>query len=193
VDAQQLTGTSLHDLESMHLKETLAMLCLAVAQIKTSMTDSTESVNELTHSFAEMTHNFEAIGQSVKSIDSFNDVQALKDELLRDLSTVSSSIHESVVAFQFYDRISQRLNHVADSLDQLGSLIGNPVQLDTPDAWNSLQLSIKSSYTMEAERIMFEHVMDGASVAKALEIYQHYFDEKAGPANDGTADDIELF
>lgn len=189
----QLPNPTLHDLGSIHLKETLAMLCLAVAQIKTSMSDSSESVNELTHSFTQMTQNFQDIGESVKTLDSIDNVKNLQDQLLNDLSTVSGSIHESVVAFQFYDRITQRLSHVADSLDKLGELIGDPENLDTPNAWTGLQGEIKSSYTMEAERIMFEHVMQGASVAQALEIYNHHFQEQPGPANDGTGDDIELF
>ncbi|MEE3161123.1 MAG: hypothetical protein VX283_09505, partial [Pseudomonadota bacterium] len=58
--------------------------------------------------------------------------------------------------------------------------------------WVQLQSEIKANYTMEAERIMFEHILAGRSIAEALEIYHHHFNK---PMDDsfGTDDDIELF
>jgi hypothetical protein len=46
---------------------------------------------------------------------------------------------------------------------------------------------------MEEERLMFEHIMQGASVEQALEIYKHRFSEKERMQDDGTNDEIELF
>jgi hypothetical protein len=45
---------------------------------------------------------------------------------------------------------------------------------------------------MEAERIMFEHIMRGHSVAEALEIYHHQFTNDQDESFD-TDDDVELF
>ena len=44
---------------------------------------------------------------------------------------------------------------------------------------------------MEAERLMFEHIMMGVSVDEALEIYHHNFNNAA--EEDTSGDDIELF
>ena len=74
----------------------------------------------------------------------------------------------------------------------MGHLIADPAQRYQPRPWDGLQQEIKSNYTMEAERIMFEHIMAGHSVAEALEIYHHHFSQQ--DADDfGTNDDIELF
>jgi hypothetical protein len=48
---------------------------------------------------------------------------------------------------------------------------------------------------MESERIMFEHIMRGHSVADALEIYHHQFqtDSSTQLENFDTDDEVELF
>lgn len=58
-------------------------------------------------------------------------------------------------------------------------------------AWRSVQEDIKSSYTMAAERIMFEHIMRDHNVAEALDIYHQFKKNKEESFN--TDDDIELF
>ena len=44
---------------------------------------------------------------------------------------------------------------------------------------------------MEEERLMFEHIMNGASVSEALEIYRHHFEQAA--KKDDDSDEVELF
>ena len=70
--------------------------------------------------------------------------------------------------------------------------MNDPSALYDPQRWHALQEKIKSSYTMEAERIMFEHILRGHSIEEALEIYRHHFDNaEQGKKQDG--DEIELF
>ena len=87
--------------------------------------------------------------------------------------------------------ITQRLEHVTSALGKLCGLISEPSKYADPNEWRLLQTEIRDSYTMEAERLMFEHIMMGISVDEALEIYHHNFD--AVVEEDNTGDDIELF
>ena len=98
----------------------------------------------------------------------------------------------ATIAFQFYDHLTQRLDHVKRDLSWLSSLVSSPDQLYKPEAWQKLQTDIMSNYTMQEERLMFEHIMNGASVESALEIYNHHFN-RVKDDDDQTNDEIELF
>ena len=169
------------DLDWSQVRETLTMVALAVAQIKASMTDSDESAIRLSTAITEISSNLEKIRASY-----------LQDNhTTTEFDQIEQQIQESVVSLQSNDRLNQRLDHVAQSLVDLGELIEDPARLYNPTAWQKLQEGIKGSHTMEEERIMFEHIMMGASVTEALEIYQHHFENK--PVDDDTDDEIELF
>lgn len=191
-DIQQ-HGSSAHnpDLDWSQVRETITMLALAVAQVESSMTDGEQSVSTLTASFTKMAdyvHKIREVSQKItpEKLDNYKDVIATTTEELEE------NVESAVIAFQFYDRISQRLDHVCNSLDRLGGLISEPTSLYNPEKWKELQDSIKSSYTMEAERIMFEYILRGHSIQEALNIYRHHF-EKEEAKKDPSDDEIELF
>lgn len=169
------------------VSETLAMLALAIAQIDTSLQEGSQSIDKLTSSFTAMANNTDRLLQMAS--ESGDSIPLEVGKIANDLK---SEVQQAIIAFQFYDRLTQRLDHVGDSLEHMGHLIADPGQRYLPAPWSKLQAKIKGNYTMEAERIMFEHIMAGHSVAEALEIYHHHFD-KPVEDNFGTDDDIELF
>lgn len=167
--------------------ETLTLLALAVAQIDTSMKEGNESVDTLTGSFTLIANKTSML------LDHFDkDGEDTPAEIKEAAQIIHQEIGKAVVAFQFYDRLSQRMEHVGDSLEKMGHLICDPKTRYLANEWQSLQDKIKSNYTMEAERIMFEHILAGRSIAEALDIYHHHFNK---PMEDsfGTDDEIELF
>ncbi len=166
------------------------MLALAVAQVESSMTDGAQSVDTLTQSFTHMAHYIKKIRTVTQKVTP-DTLQTFQEVIESTAITLEENVQDAVVAFQFYDRISQRLDHVCKSLDQLGGLINDPAALYNPSSWHALQENIKSSYSMEAERIMFEHILRGHSIQDALEIYRHHFNKGEEPSEDG--DEIELF
>lgn len=169
------------------VSETLAMLALAIAQIDTSLQEGSQSIDKLTGSFTAMADNTQRLLKM--ATESGDSIPVEVGKIAHDLQ---AEVQQAIIAFQFYDRLTQRLDHVGDSLEQMGHLIADPGQRYLPAPWSLLQSKIKSNYTMEAERIMFEHIMAGHSVAEALEIYHHHFD-KQSEDDFGTDDDIELF
>lgn len=180
------------DLDWSQIRETITMLALAVAQVETSMSDGAQSVSTLTESFTRMATYVSKIKNTTTKVTADN-LPQFKQVISSTAADLEGDVQEAVIAFQFYDRISQRLDHVCRSLDQLGGLISKPESLYNPQEWNNLQNQIKSSYTMEAERIMFEHILRGHSIEEALEIYRHHFEQSEAGHDDETDDDIELF
>jgi len=176
------------DLDWSQVRETINMLTLAVSQVECTMTDGEKSITELTQSFTYIANQLQSIVNTKSSESAETQLHTIKEN--------AADIHQKVVtatiAFQFYDRLTQRLDHVKRDLSWLSDLVSNPNQLYNPEAWKKLQTDIMSNYTMEEERLMFEHIMNGASVESALEIYHHHFNSKKDD-NDETTDEVELF
>lgn len=81
---------------------------------------------------------------------------------------LSDKVQNAIIAFQFYDRLSQKLTHVSQSLTWLGDLVSNQSWIYNPREWMSLQQDIRSHYTMQEERGMFDLILKGASVEEVL-------------------------
>lgn len=169
------------DLDWSQVKETVMMLNLAVMQIERTLNEGDESINALTDTFASLIGGIQAIGMAAENLPYSPEKSTIETNIKPSADKISSAI----VAFQFYDKLSQRLNHVSHSLDALGKLIENPARLYSPYEWHGLQAMIKSNYTVKQDRDMFDAILKGASVQEALSLIA---------AEDSDEDDeIELF
>jgi len=174
------------DTDWSQIRETVVMLYLSAAQIESAMHEGGQSVERLTHSFETIRTSSKQIGNAIQA-----GTKPALPAAEAALQTINGEIQNSVVAFQFHDRITQRLNNVPSALHSLSDLVGDHERMSDPAQWRQLQDKIKESYTTESERLMFEHIMLGASVTEALDIYRHHFNDL--PSADENEDDIELF
>ena len=183
-----------HELSSSpvtHVAETINMLYLAVCQIETTMTDANSSVDTLTNSFTRLANHTREVSNHAQNVDRIEELDGFKQDISETADELQDNISQAIQAFQFYDRVCQRIDHVARSLEKVSRLLGNKQEIDEIGNWKNVQNQIKSSYTMEAERIMFEFIMRGGSVEEALKIYQHHFSQEPDDKDD--VDEIELF
>lgn len=176
------------DLDWSQVRETILMLNLAVAQIELAMKDSSGSVEVLTNTFTSMYGNLMSLVEKVNSLPD----SPLKQDMLEDGAGVTGQMQQAIVAFQFYDRLVQRLSHVCRSLEDLNTLVRDPAKLYNPFAWHGLQQKIRAKYTMEDEKLMFDKLLETGDVKAALEQYVHAKQEQADKlSSDGS--DVELF
>ena len=182
------SGTRAHspDMDWSQVRETILMLGLAITQIRDAMTQGEDSVGTLTRSFTELAGQVTHIESVTRELPGMP--EETRADLMHRLEKTRLSVTESIVAFQFYDRLSQRLDHVCHSIDALGALIAVPQRLFNPGEWVGLQELILSRYTMEEERAMFEMVMRGVPISEALATAKARISSRAG-----SDDDIELF
>ena len=173
------------DLDWSQVRETVRMLHLSVAQIEMAMHEGDESINTLTNSFTSMIEKVNAISSAAGSISDNDDVRS---EIQNNCESVTSGMYTSIVAFQFYDKLSQRLHHVADSLSALSGLVSDGGRLYNPNEWNGLQQYILSKYSMKEEVAMFHALLNGATIDEALSISNVSNSEQSDDDND-----IELF
>lgn len=173
------------DLDWSQVRETVRMLNLAVAQISSGLHEGDESVNHLASAFTSMVANVETANLAAQNLPE----SAEKDTIISNCQSVSQEMQHAIIAFQFYDKLSQRLAHVANSLHVLSELVATPEQLYNPYSWKGLQQKIKSNYTVESERAMFDLILSGRSVDEALDLARQMREERETQAND----DVELF
>lgn len=182
------------DLDWSQVRETILMLALAVAQIEMSMRDSDGSVEVLSNSFTSMVGQVKMIERTAAALPDTPEAADVKTTIVDNCAVIGETMHTAIVAFQFYDKLTQRLSHVASSLGTLADLVSDMRRLYNPYEWLGMQEKIKSRYTMEEERLMFDAMMEGKSVKQALAIYMRAMEEKRQKAAAGSdEEDIELF
>jgi len=156
------------DLDWSQVRETILMLNLSMAQIELAMNDSASSVGDLSDSFTSISGALNAIREVAHRLPDTPDVTAAKTEIESLGGEVSNKIGQAIIAFQFYDRLSQRLSQVCRNLDDLGVLVNDPVRLYNPFAWVALQQKIRSKYVTEDDQHMFDTLMETRDVQTAL-------------------------
>jgi hypothetical protein len=179
------TRTNAPDLDWSQVRETVLMLELSAGQIEGAMKDSNSSVEVLTDSFTTMAGYMRMISDTVAGLPDEGEAGAAKDSLRGVTEHVSGMVHQAIIAFQFYDKLVQRLAHVNHSLASLSDLVADRSRLFNPIEWGALQEKIRSKYSMKEEQAMFEAVMNGMPVKEALEHFMAEMKDKT--------DDIELF
>lgn len=175
------------DLDWSQVRETILMLNLSMAQIELAMNDSSGSVGELTDSFTSVSGALSAMREVAHQLPNTPEVMPAKTEIESLGVEVEKKIGQAIIAFQFYDRLSQRLSQVCRNLDDLGILVNDPVRLYNPFAWVALQQKIRSKYVTEDDKQMFDTLLETRDVQKAL---TEFMKRKREQQPEG---DIELF
>ncbi|MCK4743699.1 MAG: hypothetical protein KAT25_07765 [Sulfuriflexus sp.] len=162
------------------IRRTVRMLDLAAARVSYALHDGNESVDTLIKSFTNMTEQVMSMQKGIENLPDSDE----KTALLGNCSQAMNTVQETTMAFQFYDRLSQRMQHISISLDELSTLIDSPEKMGEPNAWLGLEDKIRSHYTLDNDLAMFEAVLAGENIedilSKATEVVE----------DDG---DIELF
>ncbi len=170
------------DLDWTQVRETAKMLNLSAVLVEDMLNTADGSVNTLTESFTNIVEHMQTINEHLLALESC----AIRDEAMKCCFETTNEIRAAVVAFQFYDRMQQCLQHVTANLKGLSTLVESPERLYNPNEWRKFQNEIRKRYTMESERVMFDAILDGKSTDEAMAI-------KNAHESTQTEDDIELF
>lgn len=176
------SGSNQPDLDWSQIRETVKLLTVSVAQVEAGMRIGDESINALAASFTEIMGDMNAIREGLTTLSACEQ----RDTALQYCAATQEKIYASIVAFQFYDRLQQCLQHVSVGLKGLSAIIDTPTRLYNPAEWSGLQGEIRGRYTMEAEKIMFDAIHQGKSIEEALALAAEYGGKSA-------EDEIELF
>lgn len=168
------------DLDWSQIRETVQMLNLSVTLIEHSMSEGDDSVDTLADAFVQIVSEVEDMMKVVNSLPDSDQ----KTGLASAGGIVTGQIRSAITAFQFYDKLTQRLSQVSNSMNSLSDIISDPSRLYNPMAWRELQRTINSNHTIEKDRRLFDAILNGASLEEAIAMTSEDENEE---------DDVELF
>lgn len=182
-------------LGSKEVQQTILILNLSVAQIDLSITEGDNSVNTLIDSFTYMSRHIEQIQAFSQKITALagESAQALQNELQSEASELASKMNQAIVAFQFYDKLSQRLEHVSHGISGLAEIVSHEMRIKDASEWEAFKTSVRQGTTMREEEELFELVFDQhIPVEEAISIMKERMKRRMLEAED-VEDEDELF
>jgi hypothetical protein len=145
-------------------QQTAHMLELCEAQMESALSEADIAVDSLTRAFA-------SVAESANALRSLAQRQAQGQadsaELQRQIDEITAQMGTAVVAFQFYDKLSQRLGHVRHSLSSLALFVCDRKQAREREQWRRLFATLRRLYRTEEERQIFTMMVEGRSVEEA--------------------------
>jgi hypothetical protein len=160
------------------------MLELCEAQMESALSESDVAVEALVKSFAGLIEAGQALG-------SLNDKtpQTGATGLAAQLDALKKQTAAAIVAFQFYDKLTQRLGHVRYSLSALAMFVCDRAKSGEREQWRRMFATLRRLYRTEEERELFRMMVEGASAEEAREhIQQSTLTLRAAPTGE-----IEIF
>jgi methyl-accepting chemotaxis protein len=139
------------------------MIGTKVEQIHSAMSAALTAVEKSTEdeaiAVAASNDNIHAVLDSLQQV--FEIQQHYTNNLGRSARNIRAEIDESLIQFQFQDRIGQVLCHVRDSINEFPRFVNachsSGIESLTPLNTMHLLDSLKSTYTMEAEHHAHGH------------------------------------
>lgn len=163
------------------------MLGLCEAQMESALAESDQAVDALIRAFTGLSETTRALSGIADDLP-----PEMREKINQRLKERVGAIHDemasAIVAFQFYDKLTQRLGHVRYSLTSLAMFVCNRAQTTQREQWQRLFTTLRRLYRTEEEREIFQLMVQGASAEDArAQAEQH-----AQRAVNETGD-IELF
>jgi len=128
------------------------LLEVSTAQIRSILEEGNKSIDDLTN-------EFRTIGKSLEIIKISNINNRCEDDYLQTdmhILEISTSVNKALILFQFYDRLTQRLQHVIDGVDIISKGIESR---GCAGDWDDLYHEIRDSYSLSEEQAVFEKMM----------------------------------
>jgi hypothetical protein len=165
------------------------MLGLCEAQMESALHDSDKAVDALIQAFTCLVDTTRAVNALTDNLPpEIKETVALG--LNQQVQAISKQIASAVVAFQFYDKLTQRLGHVRYSLSTLALFVCDRSQSASPDQWQRLLNTLRRLYRTEEERQIFQSIMDGIASEQGL---PEGSSSLQGSIADTKVGDVELF
>lgn len=159
------------------------LLQLAAAQLSLSLEETEKPFNDLTRLFLEIVQHHNQIDELLQQ-KPMPDI----DKLHQLHKQTEAKVKTSVVDFQFYDRMSQRLHHILSNLQQAILVLNDIDNFQDEQQWQKIFDKIEQSYTMQEEKDLYLAIKKGEGFESAVQNLIKKTHEK-----EAIETDIELF
>jgi len=183
-DKQGIFASKLAAVHATDTQEITQSLELAIAQIDMALKEADTSVIELIGAMTSMTSRLNNIEAKTDTLRQFPELEVTVSDIEESCKQAEVDMQQAVMAFQFYDRLSQRFLHVHENLAAVAEVIKAPDQQHAA-LWHNLHKKVRSVYSLEQEQLLYRNSLAGSSVGKI---------NRQGNADmQKASDDIELF
>lgn len=164
--------------------ETSQSLDQAITQIDIALNEADHSVAQLIGAMTSMACCVHRIDQQLVELRQYPKTDSAADEIEKNCKQAEADMQKAVMAFQFYDRLSQRFMHIYENLHAVSDVIKAPDN-QHPELWQSLRDNVHSVYSSNQQQRIQQSSNENITDNK---ITEH-------DAEDGkkSADDFELF
>jgi hypothetical protein len=145
-------------------QQTARMLALCEAQMEAATHDSDAAVDVLVNAFTGLMSAVRELGEVSRGDSQQTSNTQTLAEMQKRCSDLSSQAASAVMAFQFYDKLSQRLGHVRYSLSTMALFICDRSNSQRPEHWEKLLLTLGRLYRTAEERAIFDSIAGSLSL-----------------------------
>jgi hypothetical protein len=145
-------------------QQTARMLALCEAQMEAATQDSDAAVDTLVAAFTELMNAVRDLTNTSKANATDESHTRAADDINNRCSQLSTQVAAAVMAFQFYDKLSQRLGHVRYSLSTMALFICDRSNSQRPEHWEKLLSTLGRLYRTAEERAIFDSIAGSLSL-----------------------------
>jgi len=146
--------------EGLTLGELCSFVDLGIAQLEGAVREADTRVDRLAHSMAGVR---EAMDRMAKLADGGAPTAAISELI----ESMREHVSAAVIALQFYDKLTQRIQHVRDGLVVPLAHVEEQPEGKSPH-WDALLDRVRERYSMVEERVLFDFLMKGAGAEQML-------------------------
>lgn len=165
------------------------MLDLCEAQMESALCESDLAVDALIKAFSGLAESAQSVSTMAANLTQQQGESVDAADLGKQLKAVERQMTSAIVAFQFYDKLTQRLGHVRYSLSTLALFVCDRQQTSQRDQWRRLFTTLKRLYRTEEERQIFQMMVEGASADETRD----HIHQSTQTLRIGVSGEIELF
>lgn len=165
------------------------MLELCEAQMESALCESDLAVDSLVKAFSGLAETARAMKAAAATFTPEQRAVLGDLDLKKQMESIERQMGSAVVAFQFYDKLTQRLGHVRYSLSTLALFVCDREQATQREQWRRLFTTLKRLYRTEEEKQIFQMMVEGASADEARD----HIHQSTQTMRVGAAGEIELF
>lgn len=153
--------------QALDTREITQALELAIAQIQMSLQESEGSIASLVSAITFMGGCVRRIEREVTAMRMSGTTSDGVNAVSMQCQQAQASLQQAIMASQFYDRLSQRFQHVQENLHAVVQVLRAPDQ-QHPALWKNLHDKVRSVYSLEQEQRLYQALLQGLARDGAL-------------------------
>jgi hypothetical protein len=165
------------------------MLDLCEAQMESALCESDLAVDALIKAFSGLHESAQTMNAMAAKLTAAQREALGATDLDKQMQSIQKQMSSAIIAFQFYDKLTQRLGHVRYSLSTLALFVCDRAQTTQRDQWRRLFTTLKRLYRTEEEKQIFQMMVEGASADQARD----HIHQSTQTLRIGVSGEIELF